>query len=316
MSKKIWIIVPVIALILILAFVIKDNHKQGMIKIGYSPYSVNTPLFIAVEYNLFTKRGLNIELIPFQSTDQMAMALQSKQIDVATALTAESVYSRNKKSSIIRPFFLNIFLSNSIVDAIVVPDKSTISSLKNLEGKRVGILPADMMRVAFKSFLENNKVDPTSIEIIAVPPSSILSGMSSGDLDACYILEPLVTISLQKLNARIIAEGVGAKGITNPLPAGFHCVHADLIENSPGIGKKLIEIYEEAATKANNRELVVKVLQKYCSLDASIAQHVSLPSWSKWTPRLQNNLCEQFESLKGVYKWDSSNFTYTNFIKD
>jgi ABC-type nitrate/sulfonate/bicarbonate transport system substrate-binding protein len=310
-------LVCLLAAIAILISVFWLNQDRKVIRIGYSPYSVNVPLFVAVDEDLFSKEGLKVELFPFQSTDQMATALESGQLDLATALTAEAVYSINSKSTdLIRPFFFNIFLGDSHVDAIIIPKDSKISGISDLRGKKIGILPANMMRVALEQLLDKSQVDSQQVTLVTLPPASVISALTSEEVDACYVLEPLVTIALKKLNARIAVFGVGAKGIADPLPAGFHCVRSRLLDNNPELGAKLTKVYGRAATIAeSSRSIAQKALQDYCSLEPDISEAVVLPSWSGWTPKLQESLHAQFAALRPIQEWDESVFQDTVYVK-
>jgi NitT/TauT family transport system substrate-binding protein len=309
--------VSLIALLFVLISFFWMGRDKKALKVGYSPYSVNVPLFVAADKKLFEEEGLKVELIPFQSTDLMATALESGQVDLATALAAEAVYSINDKSpDLIRPFFFNIFLGNSSVDAIVVLQNSTISSMDDLAGKKIGILPANMMRVALRQFLSKVKVDPDKLELVTLPPTSVLSALSSREVDAIYILEPLVTIACKKLTARTIAIGVGANGIADPLPAGFHCIRSKLLDNNPELGAKLAKVYGRAAAMAeSSRSIAQKTLQDYCALESDISEAVALPSWSVWTPELQKSLRAQFEALQPTQGWGESVFQKTIYLK-
>lgn len=310
-------LVLMIILVLVVIWVVWTGRENGPLKVGYSPYSVNIPLFVAAEKKLFEEEGLKVELIPFQSTDLMATALETGQVDIATALTAEAVYSINDKSpDVIRPFFFNIFLANSSVDAIVVPKNSSIKSVHDLTGKKIATLPANMIRVALLKFLAQNKVDPEELELVTLPPASVLSALSSGEVDALYILEPLVTVACRKLNARTIAIGVGAKGIADPLPAGFHCVRSRILDKNIELGAKLVKVYGRAATMAeSSRSIAQEALREYCSLEPDISEVVAFPGWSEWTPRLQESLYAQFEALRPTQKWDESVFQKTVYVK-
>lgn len=306
------VLVAAIAVAVAVGVWLRRAPEPSVVRIGYSPYVVNLPLFLAADAGLFEAGGINAELIPFQSTDQMALALRQGKIDVASALTAESVYAVNAKSPrTLTPFYFNLFSADSAVDAIVVGPDSSAQSVRDLADGKVAVLPADMMRLALAETLAQERI-ADRVEVLSLPPASILAALGSGEVSGCYILEPLVTIAEQKLNARVLLAGPAALTIADPLPAGFHSVGPTL-KNNPDLVARLAKVYADAATRADNRPRVVAALEEFCSLAPDVAQDVRLPSWSSWSPDLDDRLRAQFTAMAPLFHWDETTLSATSY---
>jgi ABC-type nitrate/sulfonate/bicarbonate transport system substrate-binding protein len=74
-----------------------QSANAQILRIGYLPYSVNLVTFVAHEESFLKEAGFSVQLVPFQSTDALASALVNDEVDVASALTAEAVYSLNQR---------------------------------------------------------------------------------------------------------------------------------------------------------------------------------------------------------------------------
>ncbi|MBC7325767.1 MAG: ABC transporter substrate-binding protein, partial [Moorella sp. (in: Bacteria)] len=61
----------------------KSGEKEGgeALKLGLIPVEDNFPFFVAEQEGLFTKAGLEVELVPFNSARDRDLALQSRSID-------------------------------------------------------------------------------------------------------------------------------------------------------------------------------------------------------------------------------------------
>lgn len=315
--NKYFLIVCFIGLIAFASYYfLTKTDAPSSLKIGYSPYTVNLPLFVASEAGLFASNGISVELIPFQSTEQMTVALRSGQITIASAPAAEGVYAINAKNpDSIRAFYFNIFSSTTDVDAIVIPWDSEIKNPSDLEGKTIGILPSNMLRIVLDKYLEINNVDGNKVKIITFPPASIIGAITSKGVDAAYILDPLITISKQKLKTKTMVANIGALTIADPLPAGFHCINANFAKQFPDIAKKLISIFD-TSTKIIEKDklVVVKALKKYTHLSTEIAEQIKLTTWAPYTKELEVSLQTQFDALQPSHNWKKEDYKKTKFV--
>jgi len=76
------------------------------LRIGYSPLTLNAPLFVALNNNLFNGPT---EATAFQSTNEMLAALVAGRIDLASAVTTESVLQTHS----LQPGILKTVLYNA-----------------------------------------------------------------------------------------------------------------------------------------------------------------------------------------------------------
>ena len=297
---------PLFLILLLVGIVAGCSQEQSVkIRIGYSPYTVNLPLFIAVEEGLFLAKGLNVELVKFQSTNQMAESLSNGLIDVASALDAENFYVINNSSNgaSLKSFFYNVFRSDSGVDGIVCRE-----GCDSIEFP-IAVLPAKMMQFALDVYLDDSSEG--NRYIVTLPPSTILSSMSSGDIKSAYLLEPLITISKLKMNTHLVVKGLAEKAIVDPLPAGFHSINIGFDESHPGIVDILRSVYAEAAVMAaKDKKYVAKALEKYCNLPLNVGNMVALPDWEGKNDVIARSLKIQFEFLKKHLGWIG--YTYDN----
>jgi ABC-type nitrate/sulfonate/bicarbonate transport system substrate-binding protein len=289
---------------------------QVALRVGHTPFSVNLPAVAAAESGAFAKAGFEVQLVRFESTDAMTTALMAGQIDVASTLAAEAVYTlnANKPDSPLRPFFLNEFRGDSKIDALVVGAQSTAAAPADLRGMKIGVLPASMMRVALLQYLATQKIQESEVTLVNLPPSTILTALGSGQVDAVYAFEPLVTISQAKLKARVIVSGLAAKGIVDPLPAGFHTVSKAYLDAHPGIEQKLVDAYVAGAAYAEDPKNTPGLLNRNAGIDPAIAGNVVLPRWGPLSDEVIPRLRAQFDALQPTMKWTNEVFDKTAYI--
>ncbi|HVH11907.1 MAG TPA: ABC transporter substrate-binding protein, partial [Longimicrobium sp.] len=179
----------------------EKQARKDPLRIGYSRLTLNAPLFAALETRAF---GDSVELTPFLSTNDMLAALLSGRIDLASALTTESVFQTNHlQSGVVKVVLYNVFTTQTRADAIVVPAGATAPSCEAARLGRVGTYPAQStVTYLRRSFGE-------SLPIEQLPPMVILEALSKGTVNSAYLLEPQVSLATSR--------GIGAVACWSPL---------------------------------------------------------------------------------------------------
>jgi NitT/TauT family transport system substrate-binding protein len=114
-----------------------------------------------------------------------------------------------------------------------------IETVADLAGKTVGYIQGSAPEVAMRLILEENGIDPSSLELIAVPPPEMASALGSGSIDAFFGTE--IAVSL--------AKGAGANELTDPYDTPIGRVNLGLtttgalIEEDPELVQKVVDTH-------------------------------------------------------------------------
>lgn len=252
--------------------------KVGTLKVvhGITPYF----------YDKFTPAGYKIEVIPFETPTDGKNAVVTKSVDFGTYGLAAATLgaSAGEPVVVIAPF------SNGGM-AIVAKKDAGINTIKDLKGKRVGILPGSTQEAAFLNRLTAEGMTIKDVQSVRVSFSEMAGALERGDIDAYSGAEPGPSISA--------IRGVG-KVVEFPYSTPMGSVnmvmttHAETVKANPELVKTFLEIHRKATEYAmTNRPALLAMAGTKLGLAADVgnlaAENVQLV-WKiddDWTKRVK-----------------------------
>ena len=95
--------------------------------------------------------------------------------------------------------------------AVIVPTKSKIRSPKELKGKKVGVVKGSYAHHLLVLILKKGGLTTNDIEFINLSQADIAAAITSGNIDAAAVWEPLITKLESQGAVRVLADGTGVK---------------------------------------------------------------------------------------------------------
>lgn len=296
-KKILMILIAVFILILIIyayTAISNSSNQQTPIRVGYLPLTANLPLFVAIEKGYFDEADLNIEIQKFETSNQMMDALVTGRIDVETAASSSvTVTVAQKLSDKIRVFMLNAFTPQDFLSSIIVRKDSTITSIKDMEEKKIGTFPGSTMRMYTEMVFKSRQVTPG--DIIQIPPSTHLSALDAKSVDAVLTLEPLGTLGEVKNISRILLKGPVETDVLTPWVAGTNSFSTDFIKRYPEKAKKFKEIIYRAVDyiRLNPIDAKKAMIQYTPVTNDGLASKLTVPNYWK----IKEMQIEEFQKM-------------------
>ncbi len=267
----------IVAVIIVGAFLIfyQKSSETKVVKIGYLPITASLPLYVAQENGYFSEQGVQIETVQMQSSNQLVDALVRGDIDVVVESSAvPALIAETIDSGKIKIFSASDITPETPFDSLVIKKDSSLSSLKDLEGKKIGVFPGSTATNLLKKYLSDNGVDISKIEFIQVIPTNQLLALYEGSIDVLHAYEPTTAIALQSGNAKKLYGSIYAEQL-NHNPQGVALISTKFISENSRLAKKTIFAFNKASdfiskNDAQTREIVVK----YVKVDKSVADNV------------------------------------------
>ncbi len=160
---------------------------QEPIKIGVSLTPLSTPFYVAQKQSLFTKHGLNVEIVPCKGGVQCATLLQAGSVDYATASGTVALFNSYHHNNI---SLLASFVTSSNDLKLLTLESSGITDITDLEHKKVGIVKSSSSEFYFDLLLISNALQDMDVERVYLKPEDTVSAMLSYQVDAISIWEP------------------------------------------------------------------------------------------------------------------------------
>ncbi len=181
---------------LVLAGMPSAGQAQALqrINVGMQPI-VNGPVYIAIKEGYFKQLGLDVNLVKFTSGPAQFAALAGGQIDLAWGGMGAFLIAKANGQDL---NFISIFMDYNPLEALVVPASSPVKSIKDLAGKKVGLVTGSDANYGMVKAMEANGMVKGSVDLLGMAPPQQIAALQSGDVDAVYLWEPFLTPLYEK----------------------------------------------------------------------------------------------------------------------
>ena len=258
-TKSFWIILP-------LALVAMPVRAE-QIKIAYSGVSASgTPLWLAKEQGVFTKHGLEADLVTVRSAPIQVSALVSNEVQfvrgsVSSMLTAAAQGAKLK-------ILFTLFAERASYDFLVSP---AITHPRDLRGKKIGVQDfSGLLWTLTMLSLRELGLDPQrdNINIQVIGDSTVIAqSLATGIIDAAP-LDKLQSVRLQGLGIKVLLDLSQIPFTSSPFISA-----ESFIQNNPQVVENFIKaLIEASAIMRSQKEKGLAVLQKHLKVDRPLAE--------------------------------------------
>lgn len=220
-----------LTLVTLIVGVSSCTHKNASIRIAYQPILVSAPFFIAMSRGFFTDEGISIEGQRYTTSNQTADALLAGRCDVIISLAQSITASiEAKQPGTMKVFMCNAQNDREYLSAFLVKRGSTIRSVQDLRGKKMGCSPGQQMVVYTTLTLQKFGLEVgQNVQLIELDPNVQLQALESGAVDAIQTLEPAGTAAVEKGVAQLLLAGAFEKSVINPWIGGAYVFSASFV---------------------------------------------------------------------------------------
>ena len=241
--------------------------RAEQIKVAYSGVSAaGTPLWLAKDEGVFTKHGLEAELVTVRSAPIQVSALVSNEVQfvrgsVSSMLTAAAQGAKLK-------ILFSLFAERASYDFLVSP---SITRASDLRGKKIGVQDfSGLLWTLTMLSLRELGLDPQkdNINIQAIGDSTVIAqSLASGLIDGAA-LDKLQSVRLQGLGVKVLLDLSRIAFPSSPFMSA-----ESFIQKNPEVVEKFIKALIEASTIMRaQKERGLAVLQKHIKADRQLAE--------------------------------------------
>jgi NitT/TauT family transport system substrate-binding protein len=237
------------------------------IKIAYSGVSAaGTPLWLAKEEGIFTKHGLEADLVAVRSAPLQVTALVSNEVQFVRG-SASSMLTAAAQGAKLKILF-SLFAERASYDFLVSPQ---IANPRDLKGKKIGVQDFSGLLWSLTMLsLRELGLDPQrdNISIQAIGDSTVIAqSLATGIIDAAA-LDKLQSVKLQGLGINVLYDLSRI-----PFPSSPFMSAESFIQKNPQVVENFIKALIEASTIMRaQKERGLAVLQKHIKVDRQLAE--------------------------------------------
>jgi NitT/TauT family transport system substrate-binding protein len=241
--------------------------KAEQIKIAYSGVSAaGTPLWLAKEEGVFSRHGLEADLVAVRSAPLQVTALVSNEVQFVRG-SASSMLTAAAQGAKLKILF-SLFAERASYDFLVSP---SISHPRDLRGKKIGVQDfSGLLWTLTMLSLREMGLDPQrdNINIQAIGDSTVIAqSLATGIIDGAA-LDKLQSVRLQGLGTKVLLDLSRI-----PFPSSPFMSAESFIQKNPQVVESFIKALIEASTIMRaQKERGLAVLQKHIKTDRRLAE--------------------------------------------
>jgi sulfonate transport system substrate-binding protein len=238
-----------------------DNVRE--IRIGYQKNGV---LLIvrrrAALEDHFRPQGIDVRWVEFSSGPPMMEAMNAGSIDYGAVGDSPPIFAQAAGASIV--YAAGQPATNG--QGILVPRDSSIHSIADLKGKRIGFMKGSSAHNLVVQILREAGLGYDDVRPVYLAPPDGGPAFASGGIDAWAVWDPYLAIGEAKQGGRVL---VAARGVikTN----SFYIANRDFSENHGAILQQIVDVTAATAAWAGtHRSEVAKALSDVTGIPLDI----------------------------------------------
>ena len=241
------------AAVVALSSQVRAQASVKEIRIGYQKNGV---LVIARQQAAlekhFASQGIEVKWVEFSSGPPMLEAMNVGSVDYGAVGDSPPVFAQSAGAAIV--YAAGQPITNG--QGILVPANSSIRSIADLKGKRIGFTKGSSAHNIIVQTLEKAGLTYADITPVYLTPPDAGPAFANGSIDAWSIWDPYFAIGETKQNGRIL---VNASEITKT--NSFYIANRDFSKNHGPILQQIIDVTSATAKWAeSHRDEVAKSL--------------------------------------------------------
>lgn len=282
MKRNVLIICGLLAVAAIIFWFASQQEQpihDNKLKIGYIPIADCTQLYVGIERGFFKEEGLEVEAIKFAGGPKILEALAGGSVDIGFSNLASLVMARNGGLDFVALTGGPVEDTSHVENGILVLDKSDINKPSDLAGKKIAVnTRKNLIELLVLEFLEKNKVDINTVQIVEVPFPNMQSVLLLKQVDAIAPIEPFKTFAEQNDTLRLLANYV-----VDLYPkveiSSYHTSEKWIKANALKIEKFKKAMMKSTKYCLENPNEIKDILVKYTSLTREQLNKVVLPTF-------------------------------------
>lgn len=234
------------------------------------------PIYVAIEQGYFLDNGIDMQLVPIQSSSLAMKALSTGELDAGIMAFEILTQAREQDIDVFMIASYSYKPLGSDCKAFVVHKDSPYYELADLEGKIIGgytknICPWFHTMAA----LDEAGLSETDYEYKELYPAQMAVGLQEGTIDAAaYLADPYLTMVEDDIRVLFYWDNYNA-----PCPCG-HAFTGDMIRNNRDVVERWVDAMQQGITFIHeHNEEARLIMAQYLEVDEDLALVCALPGW-------------------------------------
>lgn len=254
---------------------IQSNSEGTVLRIGAQPFPLYSSVYVAKELGFLEEEldavGATYEWTEFNSGPLVNEAVAAKTQDIGFMADMPAIIAKSSGQDI--QIISNVAYGEKALALLVAAD-SKISSVQELEGKKVAYVTGSYAQHLLSLLLDEAGLSFDDIQSVNLPASDQPSALESGQVDAIVVWEQYISLLENDGVGKVIADGTGIKrgNMVTYAVTDYAGAHPEVIEAYIKACQRASEYIDENAREAAeaiaedfgvNVDIMEKILEKF-----------------------------------------------------
>ncbi|GGM35253.1 sulfonate ABC transporter substrate-binding protein [Longimycelium tulufanense] len=283
--------------------------ERSTLRVGVLPVPDVAPLHLADRQGLFSRAGLDVELVKMDLAGENKVDLDDGPVDVLFD-SYVSLLTNYGASGNIR-FVSEAYEASPGVTALVVPERSAFRRLPDRKQPKIAVNNLKGLGVLLTSAIMTPLgVRQDDVRWVHMPFQDMGGALERGEVDTAWLIEPFITNLRLSSGIAILADT--ADGPTADIPLSGYACSARFAEQNPRTLATFRRALVEAQKRAADRAAIERILPSYTGIDPSTAALMSVGSYP---PSLTAVKIQRVADLMHTFGLVPTRFRITDLIK-
>ncbi|MGW4907153.1 ABC transporter substrate-binding protein [Streptomyces sp. NPDC004270] len=273
------------------------------VKVGIIPIVDVAPLYLGQKEGFYSKRGLKLSMTLAQGGAAIVPGVTSGQFQFGFSNMTSLMIAQSNSVPVqaIANGVASTGVAGKDFGGLVVKKGSSITSAKQLEGKKVAVNTLkNINETAVRESVRKAGGDPGKVSFVELAFDQMPAALDKGQIDAAMAVEPaLATMKLQ--GATEIASPL--VDVAKNLTVAMYFTSTSYAQKNPDVVKKFQEATAESLAYADaHPDEVRQIVTTYTKTPADVLAAVTLPKWPADPNRASIDTLEKLSEQDGLFK--------------
>src|ERR1043166_5857244 len=178
-------VLTLLLVVLIVVFILSSDKHQRKVRVLYPKIIASLPHFVAKRQGLYKKYHLIVDASPIGKSSDMVEAVRMGNCDFLPAVSLVDAVniSLGTDAPVLTIMSHSRMKKDVPFDCLLVTPGSRVESLKDLEGRKVGVFPGGTSEASIKWYLGGLGIDTSKVTFRASPPREQIDMLLAGVVD-------------------------------------------------------------------------------------------------------------------------------------
>jgi len=150
------------------------------VRLSYTPFAAHIPIYVAAAKGYYKEAGLEVNILPGRGSTFAAMTVGAGKEEFGVSDPAAVLAARAKGVPIVA--VANLQQDNGV--ALIATEKSGITKVEDLKGRKVGILPGSTTTIFLQALMKKHGVAMEDTKSVTWRPGTDLPMLLDGTIEA------------------------------------------------------------------------------------------------------------------------------------